>query len=144
VVITMVKDRLAQPDAQSKGWLLDGYPRSESQGRALEAAGIHPELFILLEVPDEVLVERVVGRRLDPVTGKIYHLRFSPPPAEAVPRLTVRSDDTEEKARNRLAVHARNVDAVRGMYAQTLAQVDGNRDKQTVFAELAASIAVLR
>lgn len=45
----MVKDRLAQPDAQSKGWLLDGYPRSESQGRALEAAGIYPELFILLE-----------------------------------------------------------------------------------------------
>jgi Adenylate kinase len=46
----MVKNRLAQPDAQTKGWLLDGYPRSESQGRALEAAGIHPELFILLEV----------------------------------------------------------------------------------------------
>lgn len=45
----MVKNRLAQPDAQTKGWLLDGYPRSESQGRALEAAGIHPELFILLE-----------------------------------------------------------------------------------------------
>ena len=140
----MVKNRLAQPDAVSKGWLLDGYPRSESQGRALEAAGIHPELFILLEVPDEVLVERVVGRRLDPVTGKIYHTRFSPPPAELLPRLTVRSDDTEEKARNRLAVHARNVDAVRGMYAQTLAQVDGNRDKQAVFAELSASIAALR
>ena len=46
----MVKNRLAQPDAQQNGWLLDGYPRSESQGRALEAAGIHPELFILLEV----------------------------------------------------------------------------------------------
>ena len=89
-------------------------------------------------------MERVVGRRLDPITGKIYHLRFSPPPAETVPRLTVRSDDTEEKARNRLAVHARNVDAVRGMYAQTLAQVDGNRDKQAVFAELSASIAALR
>lgn len=45
----MVKQRLAQPDAQSKGWLLDGYPRSASQGAALEAAGIRPELFLLLE-----------------------------------------------------------------------------------------------
>ena len=63
-----------------------------------------------------MLVERVIGRRLDPVTGKIYHLKFSPPPAELVPRLTIRSDDTEEKARNRLRVHAHNVDAVRGMY----------------------------
>ncbi len=88
-------------------------------------------------------MERVVGRRLDPETGKIYHLKFAPPPAEVVSRLTVRSDDTEEKARNRLAVHARNVDAVRGMYADCLAQLDGNRDKSTVFGEIAAKIAAL-
>ena len=142
----MVKNRLAQPDAQTKGWLLDGYPRSASQGAALEAAGIRPELFLLLEVPDQVLIERVVGRRLDPVTGKIYHMTFSPPPPEvaASGRLTVRSDDTEEKARNRLAVHARNVDAVRGMYAEEVVAVDGNRDKQLVFRELEAALARLR
>jgi adenylate kinase len=193
----MVKNRLAQSDAQTKGWLLDGYPRSASQGAALEAAGIRPELFLLLEaraapkraartqtgrtgsganvgrrapgarvrargaracalsltprlpacaraqVPDDVLVERVVGRRLDPETGKIYHIKFAPPPAEVVSRLTVRSDDTEEKARNRLAVHARNVEAVRGMYADCLTALDGNRDKGTVFGEIATKIAAL-
>ena len=139
----MVKNRLAQPDAQTKGWLLDGYPRSASQGAALQAAGIAPELFLLLEVPDDVLVERVVGRRLDPETGKIYHLKFAPPPPEVVPRLTIRSDDTEEKARNRLAVHARNVEAVRGMYASCLRVLDGNRDKKAVFADIAAAITKL-
>ena len=86
----------------------------------------------------------MIGRRLDPVTGKIYHLKFSPPPAELVPRLTVRSDDTEEKARNRLRVHAHNVDAVRGMYEGSLLEVDGNRDKQAVFAQLSDAIAKLR
>ena len=90
-----------------------------------------------------MLIERVVWRRLDPETGKIYHLKFAPPPAEVVPRLTVRSDDTEEKARNRLAVHARNVDAVRGMYSACVVQVDGNRDKNVVFQEIAAKIAAL-
>jgi adenylate kinase len=95
-------------------------------------------------VPDDVLVERVVGRRLDPQTGKIYHLKYFPPPADIVPRLTVRSDDTEEKARNRLAVHARNVDAVRGMYQSCVVQIDGNRDKQTVFNEISAKIAALK
>ena len=110
----------------------------------MEAAGIHPELFLLLEVPDEVLITRVVGRRLDPVTGAIYHLKFAPPPPEVVPRLQQRSDDTEEKARNRLAVHARNVDAVRGMYQSTLKVIDGNRDKQAVFGEIQAAIAALR
>ena len=97
----MVKNRLAQADCRERGWLLDGYPRSESQAEALEQAGIKPDVFLLLEVPDSVLVERVVGRRLDPVTGKIYHLIFSPPPAEVAGRLTQRSDDTEEKARPR-------------------------------------------
>jgi adenylate kinase len=48
-------------------------------------------------VPDSVLVERVVGRRLDPLTGDIYHMKFKPPPKEIEGRLTVRSDDTEEK-----------------------------------------------
>lgn len=51
------------------------------------------------QVPEDILIERVVGRRLDPATGKIYHLKYSPPETEAVAaRLTQRFDDTEEKA----------------------------------------------
>lgn len=51
-----------------------------------------------LQVPEEILVERVVGRRLDPSTGKIYHLKYSPPETQEIAsRLTQRFDDTEEK-----------------------------------------------
>lgn len=82
----MVKSRLNEDDCTSKGWLLDGYPRSASQAASLEEAGIVPELVLLLEVPDEVLIERVVGRRMDPETGKIYHMVFNPPPADVLPR----------------------------------------------------------
>ncbi len=53
-----------------------------------------------MQVPDEILVERVVGRRLDPETGEIYHIKYKPPPKEIEGRLTVRSDDTEEKVRS--------------------------------------------
>ncbi|KAK6129634.1 hypothetical protein DH2020_036621 [Rehmannia glutinosa] len=99
IVVMMVKERLSQQDSQEKGWLLDGYPRSESQATALKKFGFAPDIFILLEVPEEILVERVVGRRLDPVTGKIYHLKYSPPETEEIAaRLTQRFDDTEEKA----------------------------------------------
>uniref|UniRef100_A0A803KZX6 adenylate kinase n=1 Tax=Chenopodium quinoa TaxID=63459 RepID=A0A803KZX6_CHEQI len=98
IVVMMVKDRLMQPDSQEKGWILDGYPRSLSQAIALKDFGFQPDLFILLEVPEELLVERVVGRRLDPVTGKIYHLTYSPPESDEIAsRLTQRFDDTEEK-----------------------------------------------
>ena len=136
VVVTMVKDRLAQPDC-TKGWLLDGYPRSEEQAEALIESGIQPDLFLLLDVPDEILIDRVVGRRLDPVDGTIYHMTFFPPPnAEVAARLTQRSDDTEEKAANRLAVHHRNVDAVVGKYEKIMKTVDGNRAKTDVFADI--------
>ncbi|KAJ6297265.1 hypothetical protein OIU78_022906 [Salix suchowensis] len=85
-------------DSQENGWLVDGYPRSLSQETALEEFGFQPDQFILLEVNEEILVERVVGRRLDPATGKIYHLNYSPPETEEIAaRLTQRFDDTEDK-----------------------------------------------
>jgi adenylate kinase len=98
VIIGVVKDRLLQPDCQTQGWLLDGFPRTKAQAEALASLGVSPSSFVLLNVPDELLVERVVGRRTDPETGKIYHLKYSPPPADVpADRLVQRSDDTEEK-----------------------------------------------
>jgi len=139
LVVKLVKARLAQPDC-AKGWLLDGYPRSKAQADALKAAGIEPNVFLNLEVPDDAIVQRVVGRRMDPETGKIYHLEFFPPPAEIVPRLTQRADDTEEACRNRLAQHAANVEAVLGSYADMCVTIDGNRAKDAVFADVCKAI----
>ncbi|XP_057251801.1 adenylate kinase, chloroplastic isoform X1 [Beta vulgaris subsp. vulgaris] len=137
IVVMMVKDRLLQPDSQEKGWLLDGYPRSLSQAIALKDFGFLPDLFILLEVPEELLVERVVGRRQDPVTGKIYHLKYSPPENDEIAaRLTQRFDDTEEKVKLRLQTHHQNVEAVLSMYEDIILQVDGSAEKDDVFAQI--------
>lgn len=144
IVVMMVRDRLLQPDSQEKGWLLDGYPRSLSQAIALKDFGFQPDLFILLEVPEELLVERVVGRRLDPVTGKIYHLKYSPPENDEIAsRLTQRFDDTEEKVKLRLQTHHQNVEAVLSMYEDIIVEVDGSALKQDVFAEIDKAISKL-
>lgn len=140
VVVEMVKSRLAQDDVQQHGWLLDGYPRSLEQAEAIEAEGIRPDVFLLINVPDDMLVERVTGRRLDPETGDIYHLKFKPPPAEIVPRLTQRSDDTEDKVRNRLATYHRNLDSVLGMYTDKIVEVQGDKSFEEVFAQVEAAI----
>nr|CAD1817759.1 unnamed protein product [Ananas comosus var. bracteatus] len=133
----VVLERLMQPDAEENGWLLDGYPRSLSQTMALEDLGIRPDIFILLEVSDEILIERVVGRRLDPVTGRIYHLKYSPPENEEIAsRLTQRFDDTEEKVRLRLQTHYQNVDSVLSIYDDIIYKVNGNARKEDVFAEI--------
>ncbi|XP_030951518.1 adenylate kinase 2, chloroplastic-like isoform X2 [Quercus lobata] len=137
IVVMMVKERLLLPDAEENGWLLDGYPRSLSQATALKKFGFEPDLFILLEVPEDILVERVIGRRLDPVTGKIYHLKYSPPETEEIAaRLTQRFDDTEEKVKLRLRTHHQNVEAVLSMFKDITVKIDGNGSKEDVFAQI--------
>ncbi|KAJ4877801.1 hypothetical protein Rs2_42819 [Raphanus sativus] len=137
IVVMMVKDRLSQTDSEKNGWLLDGYPRSSSQATALKGFGFQPDLFIVLEVPEDILIERVVGRRLDPVTGKIYHLKYSPPETEEIAaRLTQRFDDTEEKAKLRLKTHNQNVSDVLSMYDDITIKIKGNRSKEEVFTQI--------
>jgi len=136
IVVTMVKDRLKQPDAVA-GWLLDGYPRSKDQADALEEADIRPEVFLLLEVPESILVERVVGRRLDPETGKIYHMKYAPPENDEIAaRLIQRSDDTEEKVVPRLETHNSNVAAILDSYSDVLVRINGDQDKNQVYADI--------
>ncbi|XP_020993319.1 adenylate kinase, chloroplastic [Arachis duranensis] len=144
IVVMMVKDRLLKPDAKDNGWLLDGYPRSLSQATALKGFGFQPDIFILLEVSEDILVERVVGRRLDPITGKIYHLKYSPPEIEEIAaRLTQRFDDTEEKVKLRLNTHHQNVEAVLSMYKDITVKINGNVSKEEVFAQIDSALTSL-
>ena len=78
----------------------------------------------MLQVPDEDLVDRVAGRRLDPETGDIYHLKHKPPPEDVKDRLIQRSDDTAEKVKTRLQSHHSNVDAVLDYYQDVLVEVE--------------------
>jgi len=87
-------------------------------------------------------VERVVGRRTDPVTGKIYHMTFSPPDDEEVlARLEQRSDDTEEKVKVRLEQFHANVDAVKGSYTEISVDIDGTSSPADVSKAVDAGIA---
>merc|ERR1719215_401539 len=108
----LVKDRMSQPDVQAAGCLLDGFPRAPDQAKALVDGGVSVN-----KVPDDTLVERGVGRRLDPETGTIYHLKFNPPPADIVGRLVHRSDDHEEKIRQRLATYHSQVNGILPFFA---------------------------
>lgn len=113
--------------------MLDGFPRTQAQAVALAEAGIEADCFIFLNVPDAILVERVVGRRTDPVTGKIYHMSFSPPENDEIrSRLVQRSDDTEEKVSVRLEQFRANVEAVKGSYADISVSIDGNQAPSVV------------
>lgn len=82
---------------------------------------------MLLDVKDEdVLVERVKGRRLDPETGAVYNVKTNPPPtAEIADRLVQRGDDTADKIRHRNQEFKKHIDDIQVHYRDTLVRVDG-------------------
>ena len=142
LIIEMVSKRLDQPDVRERGWLLDGFPRTAFQAVALNKAGIVPNAFILLDVPDQVVSDRISGRRNDPVTGKVYHLTFNPPPNddEVLNRLEQRKDDTKEAIVSRLATYHKNLDDILDLYSSVLCRVDGNRDMNVVGQDVCAMV----
>ena len=97
LVNRLVEDRLAGSDCGA-GFLLDGFPRTVAQAewldRMLARAQRPIDRVLLVDVADEILLERITGRRTDPATGHIYHLTFDPPPAAIAGRLIQRPDDT--------------------------------------------------
>ncbi|RLN45623.1 hypothetical protein BBJ29_001794 [Phytophthora kernoviae] len=116
LVVDVVLGRLAEADCATRGWLLDGFPRTAKQAEILlnaQGGAMAPDCVLELEVPDKEVIRRIAGRRVDPVTDKTYHVEFNPPPAEVLSRVTQRSDDTEVKIRTRLEQFHAHSNAVR-------------------------------
>ena len=145
IVVGMVRERFQQADAQ-QGFLLDGFPRTIPQAEALRSLladeGLRLDAVVLLEVPDELIVQRIVGRRSDPETGAIYHLEFNPPPAAIADRVIQRKDDTEEACRTRLqAYHAQTAPLVPFYEGEgVLVRVDGVGTPDQVTERLMAAL----
>jgi len=144
LIVDLVKDRLGQDDVKEKGCLLDGFPRAPDQAQAMVDAGLKVEKFLLIDVPDEELVVRGCGRRLDPETGEIYHLKFKPPPAEVVDRLVHRSDDQEEAIRNRLKIYRDQVNGIVPFFKDVVSEIDGTGKPDDVFGLVGASLDALK
>jgi adenylate kinase len=145
LVIPIVVERLQQSDC-AQGFILDGFPRTRPQAEALDlalkAARVALDAVAVIEVPDEFIVERITGRRQDPVTNTIYHMKFNPPPAELAARIVQRSDDTEEACRARLKkYHGETTPIVPFYEAQgLLRRVDGVGDPKEITQRLFAAL----
>jgi adenylate kinase len=143
LTINMILDRIAKPDC-AHGFMLDGFPRTRAQAEALDkalsAANAKLDAVVLIEVPDSLLEERAVGRRSDPVTNTIYHLKYNPPPADIVSRLVHRPDDTAEAVATRLSKYHSDTAPIVPYYEakKILKRVDGNADPATVTQRLVA------
>jgi len=109
LIIGLVKERIAQDDCKA-GFLLDGFPRTIPQADAMKENGVNVDSVIEFDVPDEVIVERMAGRRVHSGSGRVYHLVYNPPKVEGKDDdtgedLTIRPDDEEATVRKRLAIY---------------------------------------
>ncbi|XP_043094967.1 adenylate kinase 8 [Puntigrus tetrazona] len=80
----LIQQRLSKPDCLRRGWVLEAIPKTQEEALCLQEAGISPDHVVMLEAPDVILIERSSGKRIDPVTGDVYHVTFMWPESEEV------------------------------------------------------------
>ncbi|MBO7250746.1 MAG: adenylate kinase [Clostridia bacterium] len=131
VVIGIVKSRLSKSDCIN-GFILDGFPRTVPQAVALDDMGVEIDRVVSIEVPDEVIVERMSGRRVCKKCGATYHVTDNPSKAgtrcdRCGEELTIRSDDAPEVVLSRLEIYHSTTEPLKDFYEAkgNLALVDG-------------------
>lgn len=150
IIVEVILARVLKVDSEA-GVLLDGFPRTLPQARqldeALVGAGSRLDLVLSIVVPDELIVERITGRRMCPSTGKIYHVKYLPPKQAGIcdetgEELIQRKDDTEEVVKQRLAAYHEQTEPLEEYYRQQglLVEVDGTRDIGVVAQDMGAII----
>ena len=151
LTIAMVRERLSRPDA-ARGAVLDGFPRTpgqaEATGRMLAERGGHVDVALSIEVPEEALVERIVGRWTCRANGHIYHEKYSPPGTPGVcdidgSELFQREDQKAEVVKNRNQIYLQDTAPLLDYYQSrgVLKTIDGEQSVEQVTAALLAAIA---
>ena len=146
VTIGIVQERLLEDDCK-KGFLLDGFPRTIAQAEALEtflkANGIVLDAVLDVNVPAEILVRRMVGRRVCKGCGATFHVEFNAPKQEGIcdvcgTPLIQRADDTYETANSRLEVYDNNTAPLLDFYNTRglLKTVNGDQALDKVFEDI--------
>ena len=148
LVIEIVAERLKQPD-MAKGFMLDGYPRTIPQANAF-AAQLGPEaevIVINIQVPDEVIIQRISGRLSCPKCGAVYNKFFSPPKKEGYcdkcgTSLVQRPDDSADVVIERLKVYNNQTAPLISYYKDRglLLNIDGNREPEIVLQDILAQL----
>jgi len=150
IVLGMIKERIAQPDAK-RGFILDGFPRNTSQADSLDAllAGLKLKLdrVVLMDVDFEILMKRLTGRRTCSKTGAVLNIYFSSPAeleacTNAGGELLQRKDDNEETIGNRLKVYQRETAPLIDLYTKRglLKTVAATGEVDAVYSRLKSAL----
>jgi adenylate kinase len=144
IIVEMAKPYLDDADS----WILDGFPRNETQAKALDKAldelGEDLDAVVALEAPDDALVERLSGRRQSEATGDIYHVEYDPPPEDGDDPgpFVQRKDDAEDAIRRRLEIYHEQTEPLKDYYAERglLVTIDAEQDIPKVTEDILEAV----
>ena len=150
LVVRMVEERLREPDA-SKGFILDGFPRTVPQAlvlaRALDAAETPLDAVVKFTISDAIAIRRITGRSTCPACKRTYHAVWSPPLAPGVcdfdgVALEKRSDEDELTVKRRLALYRQQTEPLETFYAERglMHEVDAEAPAATVSERMLSSL----
>lgn len=150
VIMRIVTERLDEGPTDAQ-YMFDGFPRTTEQARLLDgvlaARGGKIEKVFLLEVPRDILVDRLAGRRVCRSCGAVYHIRNIPPKVPGVcdicgGELYQRPDDTEATVLNRLEVFKRQTQSLIDYYEKrgVLCRINGGQEKEKTVADIVAQL----
>ncbi|XP_064649202.1 adenylate kinase 8-like [Lineus longissimus] len=135
--LQIIKERLKLFDCVKKGWVLEGFPQTRDQAMALQAEGIYPKHFVILDAPDTVLIERAAGKRVDPKTGDVYHVTFDwPNNPEVESRLEEVTGNPEEEIIEQLIVYHRHIDGIMSSFEPVQKVINADQPKADVFSQV--------
>ncbi|XP_070234875.1 adenylate kinase 8 isoform X4 [Bos mutus] len=134
LLIRLMQERLKEEDCVRRGWILDGIPETREQALTIQTLGISPRHVIVLSAPDTVLIERNLGKRIDPQTGEIYHTTFDwPPESEIQNRLMVPAGIFEGETARKLLEYHRNIVRILPSYPKILKVISADQPCVDVF-----------
>lgn len=152
LIVGLIEDRIAQPDC-AKGFILDGFPRTQAQAEALDrmlsASGAKLDRVVEMEVDEAALTERIVGRYSCAKCGAGYHDTFKQPKVQGVcdvcgnKEFTRRKDDNAETVKTRMAAYRAQTEPLLPYYGArgVLRKVDGMAPMDTVYRQISAILA---
>ncbi|XP_053551924.1 adenylate kinase 8, partial [Bombina bombina] len=133
----LIQERLSEVDCVKRGWLLDGFPQTRQQALMLQMTGTAPDHVVVLDAPDVVLIERNMGKRIDPTSGEVYHTSFDWPSEPDIQKNLVEPEGiSEEETGRRLLEYHRNIPGILPTFAKVYKVFNADQPCMDVFSQV--------
>lgn len=141
IINKIIEDRLLSEDCIVNGWIMENFPKTDLQIDMLKNNNFDPTLFLEMQIEDDVIYNRLNGRRLDPQTGKIYDIKKSvPSDQKIIERLEILEEDKHDILKKRIKICRNLMIKLRDSYSDRIIKINASKNPEIVAKEICEAI----